>query len=901
MTLTPGTRIGRYEVAALIDEGGMGQVYRARDTSLDRQVAVKVLPPSLTDDRERLARFEREARLLASLTHPNVAAVHGLEEEDGTRALIMELVEGETLARRLRDGPLPLREALPIARQVCEALQAAHERGVVHRDLKPGNVMVRPDGRVKVLDFGLAKDVAADEAGPDSGGATGGLTRSGSLLGTPPYMSPEQLEGHQADPRTDIWSLGCLLYEMLVGRTPFGRTTAWQTVAAILEQEPDLDRLPAGTPPRIRLLVERCLRKDPRRRLHHVADARIEIEEAIAEGEASGWTASGARSRRVALSRPGTLAVLALTGAVGVGVGRALLSGPPDTGSARTDPLAFTVPIPPGMSIGPGEVSTHLAVSPDGRSLAFTGSPASSPLRVHEFRTGTTRALEGTAGAASPFWSPDGRFIGFFAEGQLKKVPRDGGPPQVVSAASWEAGNSWGEDGTILFAQPVGPGRIAIHRVPEEGGEPESVTTVAENEIGHFWPHFLPDGRHFLYLAVERSADPVPPRHLYVASLDGGERRRLLSSVSRAVYAPPGILLYATEGVLVAHPFDPEARQLVGEPRPITDRLRYFYMTGQAEFSASSAVDNPVLAFHGGAWTSEIVRYDREGRFLGSLGEPAAFDQVRISPDGRRAVVDVLDPANGGRDLWVYDLETLRSRRLTLHRADEQDPVWSPDGVRILYRSDESGPPDLYVRSADGSGAPERVLESGAVLTPQDWAGDGRHVLFQVSSRQTGQDQWVLDLGGESEPRPLLATRYTEWGGTYSPDGRWLAFVSDESGRSEVYVAPVEDPGARLAVSTTGGIGPRWSGDGGELFYVGPGPSLMAAEVRTGAEPIVIGDARMLFEIDGSVYSSSWDVSPDGSEFLVNRVIEDLGRAPIQVMMGWDRQLPSVGPNATPR
>jgi eukaryotic-like serine/threonine-protein kinase len=764
MGLAPGARIGRYEVLALIGEGGMGVVYRARDTRLDREVALKTLPDALTDDPERLARFEREAKLLATLNHPAIASVYGLEEADGARALVMELVDGRTLASILSDGPMPARKALPIARQVCEALEAAHARGIVHRDLKPGNVIIRPDGGAKVLDFGLAKLALSDsdlseEVGAESS-ASRVATRSGVLLGTPPYMSPEQLEGGAADPRTDVWALGCLLYETLTGRSAFGRSSVWQTIAAVLEQPPDLDRLPNATPARVRLLVERCLRKDARRRFQHVGDARIEIEEAIAEGEAAGWAtarmpagAVGARAAGRPVAQVGLVAALAL---VSVGLGWALLSSN-DPGPVGTEPLSFGVALPPGVSIGPGEVFTYTAVSPEGRRLAFAANGSASPLRVHELATGTTRILEGTEGASSPFWSPDGQAIAFFAEGQLKRVGLEGQPPRTISRASFEAGNTWSATGEILFAQPASGG-ITIHRVSAEGGEPTQVTQVdPETEIAHFWPHFLPDGRHFLYVGLERSTDPVPPRTLYLASLDGGGRRALLTSVSRAVYAPPGALLYVTEGVLVAHPFDAEALELTGEPRPVSDDLRFFYMTGQAEFSASLDPARPVIAYHGGGWQSQLVRYARSGEYLGALADPAAFDQVRVSPDGRQAVVDVLDPTNGGRDLWIYDLETGRTRRLTLHRADEQDPVWSSDGARILYRSDENGPPDLYVRDAAGGGAPERILASGSTLTPDDWARDGR-VVFQVASRSTGLDQWILDVGDGGEPRPLLDT-----------------------------------------------------------------------------------------------------------------------------------------------
>jgi Tol biopolymer transport system component len=568
-----------------------------------------------------------------------------------------------------------------------------------------------------------------------------------------------------------------------------------------------------------------------------------------------------------------------------------VLSGREPVGpGTEAEPVTFSVPLPEGASIGPGEVQTYLAVSPDGGSIVFADAAPRAPLRLHSFRDATTKPLAGTEGAATPVWSPDGRFVAFFAEGRLKKVDvGGGGPPQELAALAWEAGLSWSRDDVLLFAQRTEHG-ITIHGVSADGGEPSAVTHVdPEREIGHTWPQFLPDGRHFLYLALEKSGAENPTRTLYVASLDGGERRAIRGVASRAVYAPPGVLLYVVDGALVARPFDPDRAVFTGDAVSLSTRLRHFRMTGQTEFSASAGTRRSVLAFHGGPWRSELVAYDRSGRRLRTIGDPAAFDQMSLSPDGQQLVVAVLNPDNGGRDLWVYDLTTDRARRLTLYPPDERSPVWSPDGRRILFRSDVNGPPDLYVQDANGGGTPQPILQRPTVLDPEDWSSDGHSVLYEEISRTTGRDQWLLPLDG-GPPSPLLNTRYSEWGGKLSPDGRWVAFVSDESGDSQVYVAPVDDPGARRAVSTAGGMSPRWRGDGRELFYLGPGRSVMSVSIRA-RSGLEIGEPHTLFTVEAPVFGGAYDVSADGQLFVVNHVIEDVSRSPITVVLDWTARL----------
>jgi Tol biopolymer transport system component len=893
VALSLGSRFGSFDVVAPLGAGGMGEVYRARDRRLGREVALKVLPDAVAQDAERLARFESEARTLASLNHPNVAQIHGIEEHDGVRALVMELVEGETLAERLARGALPVDEAMAVAEQVAAALEAAYEEGIVHRDLKPSNVMIDDrEGRVRVLDFGLARrPSSSEEAELTTLSGAPARTEPGTLMGTVPYMSPEQVRGQPLDARSDLWALGCLLYELLVGASPFRRVTSAETVAAILNEPPDLDRLPPETPERVRLLVERCLRKDPRRRLHHAADARIEIAEASSSEAGAQRDRGGEGTRATGGWRQWGRGLAAAVVVAVVGAGTLLWwRGEPARPRTAAHAVTFAVPLPEGASIAAGEIRTYLAVSPDGLSMVFADEATRAPLWLHSFRDGTTRPIPGTEGGGTPVWSPDGRFVAFFAGGRLLKVDVvDGGPPLELATAAWEAGNSWGRDGQLLFAQRTDDG-IAIYRVSEDGGEPAPVTRVdPEREIGHLWPHFLPDGRRFLYLALERSGGESPVCTLYLASLDGDERRAIPGVASRAVYAPPGVLLHVVAGTLVAQTFDAHRARLTDDPVALSDRLRSFEMTGQAEFSVSEGPGRSVLAFHGGAWRSELVVYDRTGNRVRRVGKPAAFGKVRLSPDGRRLVVAVLNPDDGGRDLWVHDLGTDRARRLTLHPPDERSPVWSPDGERIVFRSDLHGPPDLYVRDSSGGGTAEPLLSRPTVLEPEDWSMDGRFVLYREISRATGNDQWLLRLD-EGEPVPLLNTRYSEWGGKLSPDSRWVAFTSDESGDYEVYVAPLEDPGARRAVSTAGGYAPRWRADGRELLYLGPRGTVMSVPVETGRR-LDVGEPRKLFATEAPVFNGAYDVSPDGQLFVVNHVLEDVSRSPITVMMDWAARL----------
>lgn len=891
-----GQTLGHYEVVASVGAGGMGRVYRARDTRLSRDVAIKLLPEELADDPERLARFRREATLLASLNHPNIATVHGFEESDGISFIAMELIEGETLEDRLADGRLETGEALRIGRQIAEALSVAHDRGIVHRDLKPANVKVRPDGTVKVLDFGLAKatggsggehSVVAHSRSP----TVDVKTRSGVLMGTAPYMSPEQVRGQEADGRSDLWAFGCLLYAMLTGRGPFDRATMADTLSAILEQRPQWDRLPTDTPEQIQSLLRRCLRRDPRNRLHHAADARIEIEEALgtAAGPAGGATASrpGASSPRTAVVAGVAVATLALAGFALAWMLDLIEIGGRD-GLSATDltRVRFEVPLPPGAAIFPGEVQSYIAVSPDGRSLAFSGNGSTDPVWLHSFADSETRRISGSEGSRSPFWSPDSRSLGFFAEGQLKKVDLDSGAVEVISNASWEAGNSWSAEGVILFSQPFQGGPV-IHRVSADGGEPEPVTEInPQTEIAHFWPEFLPDGRSFIYLSVERQVGDALTRRVWVQSLDRpGQRRELAGVGSRATYVP-GYLMYVNEGVLVARPFDVDGLAFTGPPQVISDELRYFFMTGQAEFSASRSATRPLVAFHGRPWVSRLVTYDRSGERLRELDGPAAYDQLRVSPDGEQVVVDVLDPRNGGRDLWLFDVDGDRApRRLTLDLPDERAAVWSGDGTQLAYRSDVNGPPDLFVRDADGGGEAESLLTGPTVTTPEDWSTPANALLLSVSSRSTGTDLILLPLDTR-EPLPLLNTRYNEWDGRFHPGGNWLAFASNESGPTQVYVAPVESPGARRPVSSGAGFAPAWSADGDELYYMAPGGSLMSVPIALTPE-LSIGPPARLFPLAIDATTRDFAVTPDGNVFIMIEVTEDTRRSPIQVILNW--------------
>jgi eukaryotic-like serine/threonine-protein kinase len=907
-----GRTLGPYRVLAKLGEGGMGQVYRATDTALDRHVAIKVLPESFALDAERVARFTREAKTLAALNHPNIAGIYGIEQSGGTPALVMELVEGEDLAdliahgepeaesgrSRLRDsasaaprgGPAPrnlsLDDTLKIARQIADALEAAHEQGIIHRDLKPANIKVRADGTVKVLDFGLAKALAPSGASATADLASSptitspAMTQMGMILGTAAYMAPEQARGKPVDRRADIWAFGCVLFEMLTGRTPFpaGETVS-DAVASVLLRDPDWALLPAATPAPIIRLLRRCLRKDPDERLPHIGVARLDLDEArVTPVQPDARTPSAGSTARAAerLAFAAVVMVL-LAGAAWWRTGEALPAAVPAE-------MRLEITTPPSAD------QISLAIAPDGGRIVFVAESNRRPaLWLRPLDADTARPLRGTEGASYPFWSPDSRSIGFFADAKLKRIDLDGAVRVLANAPGPFSPGSWNRDGVILF-QPI-PGE-SLQRVSAEGGAVQPVVRVdASSPGGYQDPRFLPDGEHFFYRRGGGEG-----REVLIGRLAGMPPKRLLEGTGSPVYVPSGHLLFVRHGTLFAQPFDLERLELTGAPHAIAADVVDPADGGVAALSAS---DNGTIAFRRGTGGQhrQFIWFDRSGRPLGTLG-PSDEDtgMPALSPDGR--VLAVERSVNGNSDVWLIDLARDVPDRFTFGAAHEVFPTWSPDGSRVAFSSTRNGGVNnLYVKDASPDAAEQVLLEDDTHKALSDWSPDGRHLLYSAFHPQTQHDIFVLPLDGGS-PSAVVATAFEERGANFSPDGNWIAYQSNESGQFEVYVQPFPGPGPRVRISTAGGAQARWRADGRELFYVALDGTLMAMPMRLERSPARAepGAAVALFRtrlrravehLDGQNYV----VTRDGRRFLVN-TREDVPASPIGVLLNWRPQAP---------
>jgi len=877
MPLSIGTRLGPYEVLGPLGAGGMGEVYRARDTRLNRDVALKILPEAFTQDPDRMHRFEREAQVLASLNHPNIAVLYGLEESGGVRALVMELVEGPTLAERIQAGPIPLDEGVPIAKQIAEALEYAHDRGVIHRDLKPANVKVTGDpGAVKVLDFGLAKaldDRPASNDPANSPTISMGATRMGVILGTAGYMSPEQAKGRPADRRADIWSFGVVLCEMLTGRPLYRGETVAETLASVMRDEVAIPE----APPAIRSLLRRCLEKDPRRRLQAIGEARIALEDPLAALPT--LPPPAAPRRPLAWIAAALFLLTSLTLAV--------------IHFRETPPTPRVVN---AAIVLPDKSAVHsFALSPDGSYLAVAlAIEGKQQLWVRGLDTNQFRPLPGTDDATYPFWSPDNRYIGFFAQGKLKKVPAGGGPPQTLCDVGYARGGTWNRYGVILFAANRGP---SLHRVSSAGGV---ATTVASSEGDRLYsyPVFLPDGRHFLYTL--NTSDQF--NGVYLAALDNPAGRRILADPSGVVWVPPspasqhGHLLFIRESSFMAQPFDASAFQLAGEAVPFA---------GQASFGPEnayplvSASDDGILVFLSGRNLADrqLTWFDRSGKELAKVGSRGRFRSISLSPDEKTVAVDHWS-VGVASDLWLHEwTRGMESRFTTQQTSINVLPVWSPDGRRIAFASSRTGRFDLYVKNAAEAGQDQVLLQSASVKLPSDWSRDGRYVLYTESDPKTHFDLWVLPMAGDRKPVPFLQTEFNEIEGQFSPDGHWIAYASDESGRFEVYVRPFPAGAGRSKVSINGGAYPRWRGDGKELFYLAPEGKLMAAGVKAGphnefesAAPQELFDAHLGYlrpvESTSTLYNY-YGVTRDGQRFLVNAIATESAETPLTLVLNW--------------
>jgi eukaryotic-like serine/threonine-protein kinase len=893
VALTTGTRLGPYQILSALGAGGMGEVYRAHDTKLNRDVALKVLPDAFASDPDRLARFTREAQTLAALNHPHIAHIHGLEDANGVPALVMELVEGPTLADRIATGPIPLDEALPIARQIAEALEAAHEQGIIHRDLKPANIKVRPDGSVKVLDFGLAKAMEPALASSANAMMSPTLslhaTQAGIILGTAAYMSPEQAAGKPVDKRSDLWAFGVVLLEMLTGRRPFAGDTASETMAAVMMKEPDWTTLPAHTPPPIRKLLRRCLEKDRKRRMADVADARFEIDDALTAPAENPMTMT-ATSRRARWRSVATLAAALLVGgALAIAAMLALRRTAPEGVVTR---LEITTPASPAPY--------QFALSPDGRRLAFVaGTIGPRQLWVRALDQVAAQPLMGTDGAAYPFWSPDSRALGFVASGKLKRVDLTGGAPQIL-ADSLGGGGTWNADGVIVFG--AGPGR-PLMRVSSSGvGTPVEVTHIAAGQRGgHLGPQFLPDGRHLLFFNVTAAGQPGT---VSVASLDSAELTSVVGSSAAAVYAPPGYLLRVSQGVLVAQRFDPVHATLSGDPIPVAQAVVENDGAFRSAFSVSSA---GVLAHRGGGagGQRQLVWADRTGKVLGTVGPPDenAPTSFALSPDGQRVANARI--VQGNYDVWLTDVARAVATRFTFDPAGEFSPVWSPDGTQVVFRSTNRkgfGLSDLFIKPANGATDERPFLATPQGKTPLDWSRDGRFFLYANQDQKNLSDLWAMPLTGEAKPFPVVQTAFDETQGQFSPDVRWLAYTSNESGRDEVYVRPFPDAGGKWQVSTGGGSQPRWRPDGKELFYVAADAKLMAVPIGvvpqgravTAGAPVALFPTRLAngsgISLTGAASRALYAVAADG-RFLMNVTVEADHPLPITIVQNWDAAL----------
>jgi hypothetical protein len=869
-----GQWVGTYHVLDLVGVGGMGQVYRARDTKLGRDVAIKVLPRIFSADPERLARFRREARLLASLNHPHIAAIYGFEQVSDVHALILELVEGPTLGERLRGGPLPITEALRIARQIADALEAAHERLVVHRDLKPQNIKVKPDGTVKVLDFGLAK--AATAASNESDVATASTTpidgtRDGIILGTISYMSPEQSRGHTVDKRTDIWAFGCVLYEMLTGHCAFEGETLSDRLVAVLKQEPDWQDLPGDTPAGIRSLLRRCLKKDPVDRLHDIGDARIEIQEVIAEPAEMTRTATPRGAARWTRVLPWVVAAGSLVMVLLLWQQRSLGSRSTLGAVTRLD-----LDLPPGVEL----VTVYppaVVLSADGTRVAFVGAfRGVRQLYVRRLDQFETIPLKGTENANAVFISPDGRSLGLItADLSLKRVSlADGLVTTIEHDAEFSAGAAWGPDDRITFVRAG-----ALWQVPASGGPAKQLTTLdtVKREILHAWPSVIADGRILLFVSITGASRDAS--HIEALSFSTGRRRVIVESGTFPLYASSGHLVFFRDGALLGAPFDVDRMEIAGPIVRVLENLAVG-TTMDAPFATLSKAGSLAYAPRD-AGTTRLVWVSRQGVDQPITDTARRYQYPRLSSNGRRTVV----AADG--DLWIQDNARATFTRLTSEQTvGNAFPVWTPDGARVLFRTLAG----LYWTAADGSGGPQAIAGSLSGDLPCSISPDGDTLAFMRQTAQTSRDIYVLSLHGQSPPRPVVNTPAYDGGAQFSPDGHWMAYASDESGQMQVYVRPFPGPDRRWQVSAKGGTQPLWNANGKEIFYR-VGNKMMVVEVALGVD-VTLSEPRQLFEqpyVFQNISVANYDVSPDGQRFVM--VKDDAGSGRLNVVLNWTEEL----------
>ena len=902
MTLSDGQHLSHYKVLEKIGQGGMGEVYRAEDTNLSREVAIKVLPEQFTKDPQRLARFEREAKLLAQLNHPNIAAIYGFEKAEGVHFLALELVEGETLAKRVAKGPLPVEEALEVCRQIAEGVEAAHEKGVIHRDLKPANVKVTPEGKVKILDFGLAK--AFEEEVPEadisqSPTLTEEMTRAGVILGTAAFMSPEQAKGQSVDKRADIFAFGCVLYELVTGKRAFQGETITETLGAIIHKEPNWDALPAESPPTLSTLLRRCLQKDPKQRIRDIGDVRLAMEGAF---EAASSQVAAAVVAQPVWRQPLPVAAAAVV-VTALAVGLTAWSLWPSPASPRVTRLAINPPVGQRLHV-PG-VSSALALSPDGTRVVYlVGSQSVLVARALDELDTTVLYREGNV--FNPFFSPDGRWVGFNdqTEDTIKRVAVTGGPVRMISRipSSGTRGATWGEDDTIIYGAS---GSRGLWQVPAAGGTPEPLTTLDESrgEFQHVWPELLPGGKAVLF-TIRHVGEGVDMDEIVVRRLASGEQRVLVTGGSYPKYAPTGHLLYHVAGTLWAVPFDLDRLEVTGNPVAVLEGV-LTRSGGAADFAV--AQDGSLVYVSGtGAGVHTLVWVDRQGQEEAIDIEPSLYRYPRLSPDGTRVALDDRNPAN---DLWVWNIAQQTRSRLTVGPVGGWYPVWTRDGTRLVYDSQDG---DISWKSANDTGMPTVLVSApgkSSRKTPNPYflSPDGMHLVFRASSNpETRDDLAMVAIDGTGEVDWLLAESYHERNAELSPNGRWMAYESDESGQFEVYVRPfpnVEDD--RVQVSNAGGSHPLWSRDGRELFYHQPNGGLFrlmsVAVDTTAATPTqALGSRQELLDWPYLAHwgARAYDVSQNGQRFLAvkDASVSSSDSPQLYVILNWFEELKRLVP-----
>jgi len=903
MALTSGTNLGPYEIQSPLGAGGMGEVYRARDTRLGRDVAIKVLPAHLSSNPDLRQRLEREARAISSLNHPHICTLYDIGSQDGVDFLVMEHLEGETLADRLHRGAMPLEEALKTAIEIADALAKAHTRGIVHRDLKPGNIMLTKNG-TKLMDFGLAKP--APGLGPASGvgsltpttptmsvaalsASASPLTQKGTVVGTFQYMAPEVLQGAEADARSDIFSFGCVLYEMVTGHRAFEGKSQFSVLGAILDKEPSrISAVRPNSPPRLDETVWRCLAKNPEQRYGCAHDVRIQLQ-VLAESSSPSAVgpAESAKPRPPASGLAWLVAGIAAL--IALSVGALYVSQAP-----KPAPVVRASILPPaGMSfVSMLPSSGPPALSPDGTRLAFTARDEKGKvlLYVRPLTSLAAQALTATEEAMYPFWSPDSREIGFFAGGKLKKIYAGGGPSQALCDAANARGGTWSKDGVIVFtpstAQP-------LLRVSAAGGTPEpaSKLDLSRSENSHRWPSFLPDGKHFLYWA--RSSLGAQENLLYVGELGSLQAKVLMKGDSMGVYAS-GRLLFVRDQTLLAQAFNPTRMQLTGDPAPIAEHVAINGSTARPLFSAS---ETGALVFQAGDTSGgwNLLWWNRDGKQTGSVAQSDRYITPALSPDGTRLATMIFTGSQGTGDIWIFDLARGTNTRLTFGPASHSNPVWTPDGKTVFYSSVRKGLPHIYAKSADGSGAEQVVLENdGVVEFPGSFSPDGRYLVYErkVSKSETGLHLWVLPLFGDGKPFSIVQTAFEERDPAVSADGKWMAYQNNESGRREVYITAFPGGGAKWQVSTNGGTAPKWRRDGKELFFLDGADNLVAVDVNISGSAVRLGVPHALFQAGGIQREyGPFDVTGDGKKFLINSGNLKEGSDPLTLVLNWPAEL----------